>query len=429
MADHTPPVAPDDSEIRFGRERLAALLVTLEHMASGDAGARLPITAAHDTLDAIAYAVNVLVSELEWAGNRTRKVLEERADELRAAVDSAEARNGALLKAIPDLMFVLQSDGTFVDYHARDPTALFVPPDTFLGKNVRDVLPAGIATLMIDAIDRAGRCADPVVVEYELAMDEPRFFEARIVRMSADRVLSIVREVTESKRAAALNRDLARRLISRQEIERQRMARDLHDDINQRIALLNIEIDEIAAGLGSQELGARLRAVNARAREMASDVHRMAYELHPVRLQMLGLVSSLRELCRDASALRGDLQVTFSHEAIPPDVDHEISLCLYRIAQEALSNAARHSRARHAAVDVRCGEGCILLEIADTGVGFDPSAVLNSSLGLVSMRERVAVLNGQLAIEAMPGRGTQVRVRIALGAASGNAGASVAASK
>ena len=142
MADHTPPVAPDDSEIRFGRERLAALLVTLEHMASGDAGARLPITAAHDTLDAIAYAVNVLVSELEWAGNRTRKVLEERADELRAAVDSAEARNGALLKAIPDLMFVLQSDGTFVDYHARDPTALFVPPDTFLGKNVRDVLPA-----------------------------------------------------------------------------------------------------------------------------------------------------------------------------------------------------------------------------------------------------------------------------------------------
>ena len=109
MADHAPPVAPDDSEIRFRRERLDALLVTLERMASGDAGARLPITAAHDTLDAIAYAVNVLVSELEWAGNRTRKVLEERADELRAAVDSAEARNGALLKAIPDLMFVLQT--------------------------------------------------------------------------------------------------------------------------------------------------------------------------------------------------------------------------------------------------------------------------------------------------------------------------------
>src|SRR5678816_4604722 len=245
MADEasrlTPPEAAD---LTFDTDRVAAFLRTLESMAAGDIDQRLPISPRHDTLDAIAYAINVLVGELSWAGARAKQAQEEKAQR-RAAVTSVEVHNGAILRAIPDLMFVLLRDGTYVDYHARDPQLLFVPPSAFIGRKLRDVLPTPLADLMMDAIERACETDDTIVVEYELPMDEPRAFEARIVQAGPDRVLSIVRDVTESKRAMELNRDLARRLIVRQEIERQRIARELHDDVSQRIALLNIELSLI----------------------------------------------------------------------------------------------------------------------------------------------------------------------------------------
>jgi PAS domain-containing protein len=117
----------------------------------------LPISPRHDALDAIAHAINVLVGELSLAGARAKQAQEEKEAELRAAVARAEVRNGAILRAIPDLMFVMLRDGTYVDYHARDPQALFVPPSTFLGKNVRDVLPPPLAELIMDALEQPAR--------------------------------------------------------------------------------------------------------------------------------------------------------------------------------------------------------------------------------------------------------------------------------
>src|SRR6185503_10476145 len=134
-------------------------------------------------------------------------------------------------------------DGTYVDYHARDPKLLLVPPSAFIGRKISDVLPQPLADEMMSALQRACQGDEPVVVEYELRLHEPRFFEARIVRLGGDRLLSIVRDVTDLKEAAEVNRDLARRLVSSREVERQRIARELHDDISQRIAALNIEID------------------------------------------------------------------------------------------------------------------------------------------------------------------------------------------
>jgi signal transduction histidine kinase len=414
MADEASRVTPPETDFNFDTERVAAFLRTLESMAAGQTDQRLPISPRHDTLDAIAYAINVLVGELSWAGARAKEAQEEKEAQLRAAVVSAEMRNGAILRAIPDLMFVLLRDGTYIDYHARDPKLLFVPPSIFIGKKVRDVLPPALAELMMDALERVCQTDDMIVVEYELPLAEPRAFEARIVQAGTDRVLSIVRDVTESKRARELNRDLARRLIVRQEIERQRIARELHDDVSQRIALLNIEIDKITSQVGSEESHARLRALSAQAHDIASDVHHISYALHPSWLETLGLVAALQSLCRDASKQR-NLQVAFTHNSIPPSVDANVSLCLYRIAQEALHNVARHSHAREAEVRVTCDERHIALQIADSGVGFDPSHMRSAGLGLASMRERVAVLKGQLDINAAPGAGTQITVHIPLG--------------
>jgi len=411
MADQTPRVAPPTPEFTFDSDRVAAFLRVLERIASGHIDQRLPISPRHDALDAIAHAINVLVGELSLAGAHAKQAQEQKEAELRAAVASAEERNGAILRAIPDLMFVLHRDGTYVDYHARDPKATFVPPSTFLGKNVRDVLPPPLAELIMDALERACQTDDPIVVEYELPMEESRSFEARIVQAGADRLLSIVRDVTESKRASELNRDLARRLIARQEIERQRIARELHDDVSQRIALLNIEIDQISSQAVSEESRARLRTLSAQARDVATDVHRMSYALHPSWLETLGLVAALQSLCRDVSKQR-NIRVAFTHASVPSSIDANVSLCIYRIVQEALHNVARHSRAREAHVSVTSDGSDIALQISDSGIGFDPRHVRRAGLGLASMRERVAVLNGQLVINAVPGEGTQIIARI-----------------
>ena len=413
MTDHAPGPDGGRETVCFDRERVEALLAALEAAMSGRTDARLAVGAGEDVLDTIAHAIHTLHVELQRADVRADLAQEEK----RAAIARAEARHGAMLRAMPDLMFVLLRDGTYVDYHARDPKLLFAPPGSFVGRTVREILPAALAGRMMDAIERAWASDEPVVLDYELQMGETRFYEARIVRVDDERLLSIVRDVTESTRASELNRVLARRLISRQEVERQRIARDLHDDISQRIALMSIELDEMAADADSEPLRERLRRLYAMVGETAVDVHQMAYELHPSRLRTLGLVASLQSLCRDMSHQR-NLHVTFTHGAVPASVDPNIALCLYRIVQEALHNVARHSQARDAQVHLACDTREIALAIADSGVGFDPRRVLDTGLGLVSMRERVAILNGELSIDAAPGGGTRVRVRIPLGTES-----------
>ena len=412
--------------ISFDPDRVTALLHTLERLASGQVDLRLPVSPRHDALDAIAHGVNALVGELEQAHARSRDAQEAQAEELRVTALNAQARSDALLRAIPDLMFVLRRDGTYLDYHARDHRLLFVPPDVFLGRKVTEIFPPELAGVMMVALERAAASGAVVVVEYELPMDEPRFYEARIVRVDADRLLSIVRDVTESKRASEINRDLARRLLSRQEDEWQRIARELHDDISQRLALLNVELDASAAEPDADALRMRLRRLSSQVNEIARDVHDLSYELHPSRLRSLGLVTSLRTLCEDTSSWR-NLHVVFNHGNMPA-VDPAVSLCLFRIVQEALHNVVRHSQAHSAQVTVQCDEREITLEIADSGVGFDPAQVHHAGLGLISMRERVAVVNGELAIDAAPGGGTRVTVRIPFESAAGHRHTKFAAS-
>jgi signal transduction histidine kinase len=404
-------VTPSAAELSFENERVAAFLKILEVMASGEVDARLPISPRHDALDAIAFGINVLVGELSWASARTKKAQEERAAALQAAVASAEARNSALLHAIPDLMFLLHRDGTYLDYHVRDPKSLFVPPEAFLGRNVRDVLPPALAQVIVDALERACSGDDPVVViEYELPMPEPRVFETRIVQAGTDRLLSIVRDVTDNKRASERIRDLAQRLIASQEMERQRIARELHDDISQQIALLNVQIDEMAEHTDSDRTRARLRALSAQTGDIARALHDLSYDLHPSKLRALGLVAAVRSLCHDAE--QRHLRVAFTYRTLPAPLDANVSLGLYRIVQEALHNVARHSHTNEARVMLTSDGGDIVLDISDAGVGFDPKRLGSSGLGLVSMQERVSLLKGHMTIDAAPGAGTRIHVRV-----------------
>src|SRR6185503_19447846 len=178
------------------------------------------------------------------------------------------------------------------------------------------------------AIEQVCRTQEPVVVEYELEVDEPRHFEARIVPAGNERVLSIVRDVTVATRALELNRVLAGRLIVSQ--ERQRIARELHDDLSQKIALLNIDVDQMSQELPLPEHRHRLARLSSQVEEIAGDLYDLSHKLHPSRLHTLGLVESVRALCHDVSQQR-DVTITFSEADIPDVVDPSVSLCLYRI--------------------------------------------------------------------------------------------------
>jgi PAS domain S-box-containing protein len=329
------------------------------------------------------------------------------------ALKHSETRNSATLRAIPDLMFVLDRKGTYLDFHGRDEKLLFLSPDHFLGKTVRDVMPPDVADTFMKAIEDTVSSDEPVVIEYELPMDELRQYEARLVPADNGRIVSIVRDVTEAKRASELNRALAGRIIVSQEQERQRIARELHDDLSQKVALLNLEVDQIANEVDLHSHRTRLKQVSSQVGEIANGLSDVSHQLHPSRLQTLGLTESVRLLCREISQ-QGQVNVAFSSVKLPSTVDQGVSLCLYRIAQEALHNIAKHSQARDASVHLTREGNHVHLQISDSGIGFDPSAANGAGLGLVSMRERVGILKGHLVINASPGQGTRIGVRIPL---------------
>jgi signal transduction histidine kinase len=147
-------------------------------------------------------------------------------------------------------------------------------------------------------------------------------------------------------------------------------------------------------------------------RELSSAVHALAHQFHPVALERAGLVGAVRGLCREWSC-RQEFDVEYVHSDLPEGTPPAAVLCLYRVAQEALRNAARHSGAGRVAVALGTVRGQVRLTVQDDGVGFDPAAA--RGLGLISMRERLDLVGGRLAVDAAPGRGTRIRATVPVG--------------
>ena len=149
---------------------------------------------------------------------------------------------------------------------------------------------------------------------------------------------------------------------------------------------------------------------------MSSEVHRLSHELHPAKLDQLGLVAALRAFCKESAAAR-KLAIEFTDRSVPRAVPQDTALCLYRIAQEALHNVLKHSGATAARVELAMEGGELRLAIADDGVGFDPERMrANGSLGLVSMGERARFAHGLLSVDSHAGKGTKVEVRVPIAA-------------
>jgi PAS domain S-box-containing protein len=230
---------------------------------------------------------------------------------------------------------------------------------------------------------------------------------ARDARGHAIRTYGVFHDVTDRKRAEEEARDLSRRLIRAQEEERALLARELHDDVSQRLAVLAIDI-------GRAELGAdgaqaeTLQAVREGLVELSDDVHSLAYQLHPSVLEELGLAEALRAEGSRRSR-QGRLDVAMDLCPLPGTVPEDAALCLFRVAQEALNNVAHHAGASVARLTLREMGAGLLLAVSDDGAGFDPDEIRDGMhLGLASMRERVRLVRGTLDIESAAGQGTKV---------------------
>jgi PAS domain S-box-containing protein len=208
---------------------------------------------------------------------------------------------------------------------------------------------------------------------------------------------------------------LAGQFIEAQEAERRRVARELHDDLNQRLALLAMELDLISQRPpGSRlEVTRRMQDLSARVRELSTSVHDLSHQLHPSKLEHLGLKAALRGLCNEVGQHHG-LTVEFAAVDVPDSIPEGVAVCLYRIAQEALRNVVKHAHTDRARVELKGSASRLGLTVADCGVGFDLAARNEEGLGLVSMRERLALVRGRLIIDSQSGGGTRIAVCVPL---------------
>ena len=221
-------------------------------------------------------------------------------------------------------------------------------------------------------------------------------------------------DITDQKCAEEALRDLGGRLIAAQEEERSRVARELHDDLNQRMAILSIELEQLGQAMQKQPgLRRRFRALQRQAQEISADLHRLSYKLHPSKLDHLGLGPSVKSLCEELARNRR-LKIELRQKGFPATLPGDVTVCVFRIVQEALSNCLKHSSAQAAQVVLEKTGSAIHLSVSDNGCGFDPESHLNHGLGFISMRERVRLIAGEMHVYSRPQCGTRIEVVVPL---------------
>jgi signal transduction histidine kinase len=234
-----------------------------------------------------------------------------------------------------------------------------------------------------------------------------RRLEERLAeRTRAEEILSQEHELRlQAERAA---RDASQRLLAAHEVERSRVARELHDDVTQRLARLAIDAAQTERGLPMTSDNGASRSMREELARLSEDVHTLAYRLHPLVLDELGLVEAIRAEC-DRLSRRESIRAVLKSRDVPHEISRDVGLCLLRITQESLRNVARHAHAQSVEVSLTAMDGGLQLAVCDDGIGFNPVQDRGRpSLGHESMKERINLVEGELDIESAPGHGTTI---------------------
>jgi PAS domain S-box-containing protein len=229
-------------------------------------------------------------------------------------------------------------------------------------------------------------------------------------------VFAFVEDITERKRSEEALSHVSGKLIEAQEKERARIAREIHDDISQRLALVAVELQQVEqAPPGSGvEVSSRMHELWKQVSEILNDVQSLAHELHSSKLEYLGIVAAMNAFCKEYGDQQ-KMKIDFRSHDLPSTLPPDISLSLFRVLQESLHNAVKHSGVRRVDVELWGKSGELHLAVNDLGTGFDIRAAKESrGLGLTSMQERLKLVNGELSIESQPTRGTTIHARVPL---------------
>jgi signal transduction histidine kinase len=264
-------------------------------------------------------------------------------------------------------------------------------------------------------------------LEYRLRRYDGKYrwiFDVGVPRFEANGVflgyIGSCIDITDRKAIEKSAEELSARLIAGQETERTRIARDLHDDFSQRLALLGIGLGRLWKKRPESEEEERvvIRELWDRTKEISSDVHRLSHQLHSSKLEHVGLGPALRGLCREISETYG-IQAEFHEEGVLSGLPKDVALCLFRVAQEALSNVVKYSQAQRAEVNLHGEADKISLRVTDAGAGFEVGVEKkDAGIGLVSMRERVRLVGGLLSIRSAPMAGTEILAQVPLSASA-----------
>lgn len=239
------------------------------------------------------------------------------------------------------------------------------------------------------------------------------------VKGIVEKIVVVSRDVTGRKNAEEALRMLARRIVNIQEDERRRIARELHDDVCQRLTATKMELESLkeAAGGKKDDLLKKFQEVGKSIANSIDEIRRISANLRPSMLDHLGLVAAVRKLCGEFEKGQNSPRVTFRVEGMgDKGADDQMEIALYRIVQEALANVAKHSDAEKVTVTLASGKKGMVLDIVDDGKGFDPAQTAEkgdgSGYGLISMRERALLVGGRLVIHSKPRKGTEIHVEI-----------------
>jgi signal transduction histidine kinase len=235
-----------------------------------------------------------------------------------------------------------------------------------------------------------------------------------IIVVQAAFIIALIVQHARRREAEEEARGLNKRLLSANEDERRRMARDLHDDFSHRLARVSFDAAQLERVKSPLDIPRIAHDIRRELAQLSEDLHTVSHQLHPAVLEDLGLVEALRSE-GDQVSRAAALSVVVDADDVPEHLPGEIALCAFRVAQEALRNVIRHARASAVNISVRTADGNLCLAVHDDGIGFDPAAQRRlASLGHASMRERVRLLGGELDIRSTPGFGTTIEIQLPL---------------
>ncbi|HEU4685787.1 MAG TPA: PAS domain S-box protein [Nitrospira sp.] len=337
----------------------------------------------------------------------------------------SEGRLAGILDIAEDAIIVTEEDRTITLYNQGAAKLFGYEAQDMLGTSIDQLLPerfrAPYASHLeaLAASDDAARRRARRSEVFGVRKDGTEFpAEASISKLTLGGKVAftvILRDITERVRTERQLRSLAAQLMTAQEEERRRISRELHDDINQRLALLAIEMGRVEASpvLSPDRVREAVRGMANQLAAISDDVRRVAYQFHPSILDDLGLTAGLARLTQEFSEKTGIKTLVVQEEPAEP-LPREIASCLYRITQESLANVKKHARASRVELELTCDGRGVMLSILDSGVGFDPDRSRPKGLGLVNMEERVRSLRGRFDITSEIGRGTRISVYIPL---------------